>query len=150
MTTARSRNARCYAISLMQCTMGAPDAPRVLAGPVRALSHNLQCCQRSSQASAAARWLRQGRAHGVGLAPNGLPAGAHRHPSAPQGRRSNPRKPSFPSGAVTAKITPLEVPNVRTGDLSSAGGAHEYGGKPAHRAVSTVDHRTPDRETVGT
>src|SRR5262249_56321736 len=30
------------------------------------------------------------------------------------------------------------------------GGAHEYGGQPAHRAVSTVDHRTPDRETVGT
>src|SRR5262249_60037130 len=30
------------------------------------------------------------------------------------------------------------------------GGAHGYGGQPAHRAVSTVDHRTPDRETVGT
>src|SRR5262249_56483317 len=29
-------------------------------------------------------------------------------------------------------------------------GAHEYGGQPAHRAVSTVNHRTPDRETVGT
>src|SRR5262245_62920193 len=34
--------------------------------------------------------------------------------------------------------------------ISVVGGAHEYGGQPPHRAVSTVDHRTPDRETVGT
>jgi hypothetical protein len=54
----------------------------------------------------------------TGLAPNGLHAGAHRDLSAPQGgEATRDNCLSHPLRERFAKITPLEVSNVGTGDL---------------------------------
>src|SRR5262245_13636326 len=56
--------------------------------------------------------------------------------------------------SVTSKIPPIMRLNIGGPEFGhrvlSSEGAYEHGRKPAHRAVSTVDYRTPNRETVGT